>query len=122
MWKELTWDEVSAQCGHAVEVEYDFRPPVYPTPTPRRIGTFDKEMVKKAIWHCRPSLICLTHFDWLHTEVRETQKLGSVADSTVRAFEGWIEHPIHFVGVSPEVIIPTRSLSVRNERNLRVRE
>jgi len=64
MWNELTWEKVSEICGRDIKVQYDFRPPVYPEPIPKRIAEFDGELVKRAVWHIRPKVIFLTHMDW----------------------------------------------------------
>jgi len=70
MFQELTCETVQARHPKA-QVEYDFRPPVFDVPTPKRIGEWDGELARQAIWHIRPDFIVLTHFDWEFTVENE---------------------------------------------------
>jgi len=98
MLNELSWDNVSEICGRKIEVQYDFRPPIYPKPVPKRIGEFDTELVRKAIWHSRPKEIFLTHIDWFFPDVKETGITDEVK-AKVAEYEEKIEQHIDYVGI-----------------------
>jgi adenylosuccinate synthase len=106
---ELTWEKVSEICGHPVKVEYDCRPPIWEEKVPRRIGMFEDEMAQKAVWHCQPSLVVLTHLDWYFPNLAETG-LTFEANKKVYDYEQAIGHAIGLVGVGEGKFLPTQAL------------
>jgi len=98
MFNELSWDNVSKICGREIEVQYDSRPPIYLEPTPKRIGEFDGELIRKAIWYSRPKEIFLTHMDWLFPDIKETGVTNEVR-KRVTEYEERIGYHISYIGI-----------------------
>ena len=76
-------------------------------PTPRRVAEFDFQMVKSAIWHCRPQLVVLTHLDWYFPKLETAGMLDNEALDFIGRYEEGISNPIHLVGVGSGKILPT---------------
>lgn len=96
---ELTWDALQKRHGDHIKIQYDSRPPVYPTPVAQRVGEFDSALVKRAIWHSRPTVIVLTHLDWIFPNISETGVTKEV-EHYLFHLEGSISQRITLLGTS----------------------
>lgn len=112
LYRELSWGDVQKLCEHPIEMEYDYRPPIWETKVPKRIGMFENEMVKRAIWHCRPAVTFLTHLDWYFPDLANIGVTDEV-DRTILSFEHRIDHRIDFVGAGKGVLVPTKDAQRR---------
>jgi len=101
MYGETTWEEIANRSGRTLA---DVREFTTVTGRLRRVGTFDPELVKRAIYANAPHRLVLNHMDYIGSE-----DSLSDASSNVRLFleriESQLGRRIDWLGFSPFGII-----------------
>jgi adenylosuccinate synthase len=86
----------------------------------RRVGTFDAELVNRAIEVNNPSRIVLNHFDYVDAGVRE-HRFNERSRKFLAMIESSIGREIDRIGISPSKLINrTEVLGTRSSRTLKV--
>lgn len=77
---------------------------------PRRVGSFDPEIVQEAIAANDPTRIVLNHVDYVDSDARSGRLSAKVTD-TIAGIERGIGRTIDFLGVSPGTLLARAELS-----------
>lgn len=72
----------------------------------RRVGSFDAEVVKKAIRCNRPTEIVLNHVDYVDARVRGSDNLSNKAEDFVRKTELLIGQAVDWIGTDEKSLYP----------------
>ncbi|QWG13408.1 adenylosuccinate synthetase [Bradyrhizobium sediminis] len=102
---ETSWTEVAKTAG----LPEDYCELTTATRKVRRVGTFDADLVKRAITINNPTHIVLNHFDYIDSGVRN-HKFAVGALSALRNIETAIGRRIDFLGTSPSHLVPRENL------------
>jgi len=97
---ETSWAEIARAAG----LPADYRELTTATRKVRRVGTFDPELVRRAIEVNNPTRIVMNHFDYVDSGVRE----GQFRDRAVKFLEkveASIERRVDWMGTGPATFI-----------------
>jgi adenylosuccinate synthase len=100
MINEITWEKVTAESG-SPEPLMEL---TSVTRRPRRIASFDPEVVVQAIRANRPTCIALNHLDYIDFRCRTDRQMTSRAAGFLEATEKQIDHFIELVGYGPALM------------------
>jgi len=113
---ETSWAEIAKKAG----LPADYVELTTATKRVRRVGTFDAELVKRAIDANSPSRIVLNHFDYVDAGVRE-HSFNDRSREFLAMVEDSIGHRIDWIGISPEEFIDRAEVGdTRPSRTLKV--
>lgn len=93
---ELSWDELTKISGSAKQLHEI----TTVTKKTRRVGAFDAELVRRAIWANRPNCIVMNHLDYIDPAVRDASEITPIAAVFVADIEKQIGQKIDMVGIS----------------------
>jgi adenylosuccinate synthase len=97
---ETTWAAVAKQAG----LPEGYQELTTATRKVRRVGTFNPEIVKRAIAANNPTMIVLNHFDYVDPAVREG-RASVPALNFLRRVEEDIERNVDLVGTGPGTLV-----------------
>jgi adenylosuccinate synthase len=102
---ETTWDSVTREsgCGQR-RIEY-----TSVTRKVRRVARFDKEVVKRAIAHNRPTTIVMNHLDYVDAECALTGRATQRVVQFLRNVESQIGVSVDLLGFGPDSLMPTEA-------------
>lgn len=103
---EITWAQIAARVG----LPSDYVELTTATRKVRRVGTFDADLVRRAIGANRPTRVVLNHLDYVAT--------GGPGDPEVRRFvedvvEGAVGRRVDWLGFGPAELLPRSALSAQ---------
>jgi len=101
---EITWDDVTSECG-ATDPILEF---TSVTRMVRRVARFDPNLVLRAVRANQPTRIVLNHLDYIDYRVREHGTLTDRALRFVDSVEAQLGRGIDLLGTSPESLIPRK--------------
>ncbi len=97
---EITWQELQRRSGYPHEI-MEF---TTATGRPRRIGSFDMDLVKKAAMVNRPTSIALhgaDYIDYRNKSLTRFEELTNETKGFVACIDRELEVPVGFVGTGP---------------------
>lgn len=97
---ETTWSEIAKQA----KLPADYQEMTTATRKVRRVGTFDAELVRRAIAVNAPTSIVLNHFDYVDPDVRD-DRVSVSGLSFLRQVEDGIGRKVDFVGTGPDNLL-----------------
>lgn len=107
---EMSWEDLTAKSGAAKPLHEI----TTVTKKTRRVGEFDPELVKRAIWANKPSMIVMNHLDYIDPEIRDADTLTDKVHGWLFEIENKIGRHIDVVGTSEwgmldRMAIPTKA-------------
>ena len=97
---ETTWAAIARKAG----LPADYCELTTATKRIRRVGTFDAELVKRAIEANSPSRIVLNHFDYVDAGVRQ-HRFSEQSRRFLTTIESSIGRQIDLIGISPSKLV-----------------
>jgi adenylosuccinate synthase len=104
---ETSWAEIAKGAG----LPADFHELTTATRKVRRVGTFDPELLRKAIEVNNPTRVVMNHFDYVDGGVREGQ-FHPGALRFLESVEKSIGRTIDWLGTSPSEFIQRRNIGM----------
>jgi len=90
---EISWEALQARHGSHIPVEQ-----TTVTKKVRRVGEFDYDLAREALWRIRPSRVVVTFVDYLFPDIKKTG-----VDARVRhwlnGLEDGLGRPVHHLGI-----------------------
>lgn len=102
---ETSWAEIAKAAG----LPADYSELTTATRKVRRVGTFDPELVRRAIAVNNPTRIVMNHFDYVDRGVREG-RFCFPALTFLESVERSIHHAIDWLGTSPSTFVERKSI------------
>jgi adenylosuccinate synthase len=97
---ETSWAEIASEAG----LPSDYCELTTATKKVRRVGTFDPELVRRAIEVNNPTRIVLNHFDYVDRTVRKGV-FNARGLEFLRGIESLIHRRIDFIGTGPATLV-----------------
>lgn len=93
---EMSWDDLTKISGS----DKPLHEITTVTKKTRRVGQFDPELVKRAIWANKPIMIVMNHLDYIDPEIRDSDVVTDKVNEWLFQVENQIGRPIDVLGTS----------------------
>ena len=107
---EITWKDLAVEAG----LPEDYRELTTATRKERRIGRFEKDVVRRAIQANQPTSIVLNHVDYLDRALRDGSHSAHARDF-LRVIEATLRMKIDRIGLGPNSLVPRSDLEEKTE-------
>lgn len=108
---EMSWDDLTKKSGAAKPLHEI----TTVTKKTRRVGEFDAELVKRAIWANKPSMVVMNHLDYIDPEIRDSDYVTDKVHAWLCQIENQIGRPIDIIGTSEWGMLDRNAYAIPTE-------